>query len=126
MIFTERLNQLLREKHLTRKQFLDDLHFGKNQFTYWEKNQTVPNRSTLDAIATYFGVSADYLLGNSPAVQNENETKISWDLSEQEKTLVELFRGTTEEGRFEIIAAVMNIIKEKEKKVTAENTECVG
>lgn len=63
MTFTERLTLLLREKHLTRKQFLDDLHFGKNQFTYWEKNQTVPNRSTLDAIAAYFGVSPEFLLG---------------------------------------------------------------
>lgn len=73
MVFIERLNSLLQEKHLTRKQFLDDLHFGKNQITYWEKNQTIPNQSTLDTIAGYFNVSVDYLLGRTDQKEKPSE-----------------------------------------------------
>lgn len=63
MTFVNRLDSLLKAKKLTRKEFLETMKFGKNQITYWEKNNTLPNASTLDAIATFFGVSVEYLTG---------------------------------------------------------------
>ncbi len=63
--FLRRLNELLDEAHLSRKKFLQDVNFGKNQITYWENNNSVPNPSTLNAIANYFHVSVDYLLGQT-------------------------------------------------------------
>lgn len=63
MSFVNRLDALLKSKNLTRKEFLEIMKFGKNQITYWEKNNTLPNHSTLSAIATYFGVSVEYLTG---------------------------------------------------------------
>lgn len=65
MNFTTNLSRLLQERGLTKKQFLSDMHFGKNQFTYWEKNNTLPNPSTLNAIAQYFNVSVEYLTGEA-------------------------------------------------------------
>lgn len=108
MVFTERLNQLLREKHLTRKQFLDDLHFGKNQFTYWEKNQTVPNRSTLDGIATYFGVSTDYLLGNTD--QKEKTTNL--EEKGRQAEFVDLFSQLTPEQQKMLMAQMKGLLSE--------------
>lgn len=63
MTFLNRLDSLLKSKNLTRKEFLEIMKFGKNQITYWEKHKTLPNASTLNAIATYFGVSVEYLIG---------------------------------------------------------------
>lgn len=63
-MFIERLNQLLKERHLTKKQFLIDNKMGKNQFHHWQTG-TLPNPSTVKAIAGYFGVSEAYLLGDS-------------------------------------------------------------
>lgn len=63
MNFTENLSALLKERGLTRKKFLEDMHMGKNQFTYWSKSQKLPNPSTLDAIANYFDVPVTYLIG---------------------------------------------------------------
>lgn len=63
MTFVNRLDSLLKDKNLTRSQFLTTMHFGKNQITYWEKNNTLPNVSTLNAIASFFGVSVEYLRG---------------------------------------------------------------
>ncbi len=48
------------------------------------------------------------------------------ELTEQEETLLRLFRGTTEEGRFEMIAAFMEIKKDIEKKNTGTDTRSVG
>lgn len=63
MTFINRLDNLLKTKKLTRKEFLEQMKFGKNQITYWEKKQTLPNPSTLSKIATFFGVSVEYLTG---------------------------------------------------------------
>lgn len=63
MSFIDRLNALLKNEGLSRTKFLETLQINKNAITYWEKNNTVPNLSTLTAIANYFGVSVDYLKG---------------------------------------------------------------
>ena len=47
-------------------------------------------------------------------------------LSDTEKALLKLFRETTEEGRFEIIAATMQIKKSVEKKNTDSDSEAIG
>ncbi len=48
------------------------------------------------------------------------------ELNEQEQTLLRLFRETTEEGRFEMISAFMQIKKDIEKKNTSTDTRSVG
>ena len=47
MTFIERLEQLRQEKGITRKKLLEDCKLGKNQFTYWEKNNAIPTPSVL-------------------------------------------------------------------------------
>lgn len=64
-MFIERLISLLRENSITKKQFLSDVGLGKNTFAYWEKTGAIPNKATVISIASYFGVSVDYLLGNT-------------------------------------------------------------
>lgn len=63
MTFVNRLDSLIKTKKMSRKEFLEIMEFGKNQITYWEKNNTLPNPSTLTKIATFFGVSVEYLTG---------------------------------------------------------------
>lgn len=64
-MFLERLLLLLKENSITKKQFLSDVGLGKNSFAYWEKTGAIPNQATIIGIASYFGVSVDYLLGNT-------------------------------------------------------------
>ncbi len=107
MTFIQRLTELLKEKKLTRKEFLEDMHFGKNQFTYWEKNNSVPNASTLHAIASYFNVTVEYLTGESDTRETLPDNLSS--LTDQEKTLITIFREASEEDRLIMITAFMNI-----------------
>lgn len=71
-MFISRLDSLIKSNDLTRKEFLEKMEFGKNQITYWEKNHTLPNPSTLSKIATFFGVSVEYLKG----VENDEDYTI--------------------------------------------------
>lgn len=64
-VFIDRLDELLREKGVTRKQMLCDLELGKNSFLNWQTRETLPNGTTLVKIADYFDVSLDWLVGRS-------------------------------------------------------------
>ena len=89
-------------------------------FSSWNEN-TIPRKTTLKKIADYFNVETDYLLGN----KNDHNTE-KGTLSEQEKTLLESFRSTTELGRQRIIQAVLNICDEIEKKDQSADTSSAG
>lgn len=63
-MFTAILDKLLKGKGIPVAKMLEDCKIGKNQYTYWKKNNNIPNGTTLQKLADYFGVSVDYLLGN--------------------------------------------------------------
>ena len=60
-MFIDRLNELIEEKKLTRTKVFKDLGIGKNSVYYWQSG-ALPNASTINALAEYFGVSTDFLL----------------------------------------------------------------
>lgn len=125
-MFYQRLRELLDGRGLSDKEFLSDIGMSKNQMTNW-KNGKIPNKSTLLLIASYFGVTMDYLLGREGkmAVLEQKALDIldgNVVFNEQERELLEAFRSTTEKGRFKIIQAVMNICDEIEKKSASSNT----
>ena len=68
-MFTERLDLLLQERHISRSKLLSDLKMGKNQFKYWE-TKGKPNMATVSAIAGYLHVDPEYLMGlsNTPEI----------------------------------------------------------
>ncbi len=58
--------------------------------THW-KNGRIPNGETLSAIADFFDVTVDYLLGRTPPISSAPT------LSDTEQELVELFRSLSPE-----------------------------
>lgn len=126
----ELFSKIIESKGITPYRVAKDTGLTTVLFTDWKKGKSKPKYDKLKIIADYLGVSVEYLQGIESKQQGTLDILNGMDgeqpLSAQEKTLVKLFRGTTEEGRFEIIAAVMEIIKENEKKVAAENTEYMG
>ena len=119
-MFIERLNQLLKERNLTRSKFLSDLNMGKNQFKYWETKGT-PNAATISAIANYFGVSTDYLSGasNVKSMSANDDTELNEYLEElkirpEMKTLFSLTKGATKEEVEQAIAIIEALQKVKE------------
>ena len=62
-IFAQRLRELRQDKGLSMKQLAKELNTTDAAVSNWENEINEPKISYLKAIAQYFNVSADYLLG---------------------------------------------------------------
>ena len=91
MRFIDRLEELRKEMGVSRKELLEQCKLGKNQYTYWEKKNTIPTSSVLNTLASYFGVTSDYLLGvtDQRTAQAEELEGIDFALSGEIKDLTE-------------------------------------
>jgi len=63
--FGERLKQLRKEKGLTQKGLADHFEMAVNAYQRYEYDERNMNIKTLTALADYFDVSIDYLVGRS-------------------------------------------------------------
>ena len=90
-MFIKRLLELISEKGISRKQFNDDVQINKNQLKRWETAGTVPNRTTLTVIAQDFGVSVEYLLGETDERVVKEKSPAGAELSEKDRKLVDAY-----------------------------------
>lgn len=61
----ERLIQLKNERGLLQKDIARDVGLALRTYQYYETGQRKPDSDTLIALADYFDVSLDYLVGRS-------------------------------------------------------------
>ncbi|NLC77487.1 MAG: helix-turn-helix transcriptional regulator [Clostridia bacterium] len=59
----QRLKRLRMQKGMTQEQLAEVIGISRSALSMYELNQREPDLSTLIAIADYFSVSTDYLLG---------------------------------------------------------------
>lgn len=59
------IRELRKEKKLTQTDLAKGVHVTQQTVTAWESGRAVPNASTLDALANFLNVSADFLLGRT-------------------------------------------------------------
>lgn len=60
---SERLKNLLNEENITVNKLAADLNVSNSVVYYWVQGKTTPCADYIMAIASYFNVSSDYLLG---------------------------------------------------------------
>ena len=60
-----RLAELRKARGLSQRQLAEDLQISQNSISQYELGKREPNQNTLLALANYFAVSVDYLLGNT-------------------------------------------------------------
>lgn len=65
MSFSERLVLLRKSKNLTQKQLAVEMHLSELAIQHYESRRRKPAFDILIAIADYFDVSLDYLVGRS-------------------------------------------------------------
>lgn len=61
----ERLRDLIKERGLDHKEVAKILEIKRTTFSGYVRNFREPNIKTLKALANYFNVTVDYLIGNS-------------------------------------------------------------
>ena len=117
----ERINALILENGLKDIDVVRELNLANGVIGQWRSKKSKPSTEAIVKLSKYFNVTTDYLLGLSeekkPAEQN-TETE---NFSEQEKSLLRLFRGTTEEGRLRIIQSVLNICDSIDRQLKSKD-----
>ena len=63
--FHARLDGLAKERNVKYSQIAHKMPFSKNFFYEWQRVKTLPSLDYLRALAEYFDVSVDYLLGRT-------------------------------------------------------------
>lgn len=63
LTYIERIKQLRIEEGITQTQLANELNMSQSSIAYWEAGKKVPNANAIIALAQYFGVTTDYLLG---------------------------------------------------------------
>ena len=133
---SHRIKTLRKQKKYTQKDLAKLLYKSESTVRMWELGKSEPDIETIIKIAHFLEVSVEQLLGldgryrselsEPEQVALEVADRLQEDmypsllpLTEQEKTLLTVFRETTEEGRMEMIAAIVNIKKDIEAKRTA-------
>ncbi|MDE6356442.1 MAG: helix-turn-helix domain-containing protein [Clostridia bacterium] len=62
-VFGERLKELRQEKGIGQVELAAKLNVSKGIISFWENGLREPTMSNLVAIADFFGVTLDYLVG---------------------------------------------------------------
>lgn len=116
-MFNIRLKELRNQKNMTQDELGKVLNVSGKTIGAWERDSRQPNIETINALANYFNVSTDYLLGrkaDSKATndneqvdltgigQKEDEEKIfSYEGKEIPKQDLELIRRILETGEYD-------------------------
>lgn len=61
----KRLRELRMQNGMSQKEFADIFHASQNTISQWENGTRKPSYEVAEEIASFFGVSVDYLLGNT-------------------------------------------------------------
>ena len=99
------LTKLRKERGLTNEEVGKVLGVSKSRYNNWEIDRAEPDIATLKALADFFCVSIDYLVGaderrypNSPAAE----------LSEDEKELLSIYKDLSDNGKNILLANARN------------------
>jgi transcriptional regulator with XRE-family HTH domain len=71
-----RLKELRMNKKFSRKEVAEQLGIKQRTYTSYENNEREPNSETLIAMASFFGVSIDYLIGRTDIIKPQNDLLI--------------------------------------------------
>lgn len=74
MKFKDRLVQLRKELNLTQTDFAKKIGFSRTAISAWEIGRNEPSNEDTIKIADFFGVSVDYIIGNSD-IRNPEELR---------------------------------------------------
>lgn len=112
MTIGTRLQTLRKERHLTQSDVAKALGISQQSYGRWETDKVKPSPAKLTQIATYFGVSTDYLL---------NSDTDDIDLSEVELLFRTTSKGMTEEEQATFKQELIEFMRERQKIFTKDN-----
>ena len=101
--FGERILKLRIEKDLTQKEIADQLGIAQQTYQGYETGNTKATLHLLEQLSNIYNVSMDFLAGKTEERNIVHECKKSnANLTQDEETLIELYRQLDIEEKYEI------------------------
>ena len=118
----DRISELRKSEGITQQQLANRIDVSKSAVGGYEQNRKKPSISVLNRISEYFGVTTDYLLGNSnlkhdphsrikEALEDEPELLGFWQEMRDRPELKELFIES-EQLNDEAIKSIVEVVKQ--------------
>lgn len=102
MDFYERINELCKEKKISKRKLEEDAGLGRGSSAKWK--QFTPNTNTLMKISKYFNVSVSYLTGESDF---RSEKEAMWNAKYNSDALSEEVRNIEQGCRIPVVGRVV-------------------
>lgn len=97
-----RLLELRNEKELSQREMAKELKISQGTYNNWENEKTQPSIEQLVELSKFFGVSVDYLIGNTEDEGTINNVKA--ELTFEEKVLLKEFRLLNNEAKQSLLS----------------------
>lgn len=118
-VFATRLRQLRKQANLKQEDLAQMLMIHRTAYTKYETDRANPDQDGLIKLASTFGVTVDYLLGNdskpdtSPSRLKDDSDYMLLDVREQ--ALIAAFRQLPEHSRDQIVQNCCDQAKKQKK-----------
>ena len=103
-----RIAELRKEKHLTQTALALKLNVTQNMISFYESGKNEPSISTLIEMSKIFGVSVDYIIGNS-SVPYRADNIITDKSNSLEAELLQLFKGLKSDEKQQALGVLKTI-----------------
>ena len=99
-MFGIRLKALRKERGITQEKLAEIINVDRSSVGKYEgKSKIIPSEEVRQAIAEFFGVSVDYLMGKT----DQRYPDPADELNEEEKELIGIFRSLNRKGKDSIM-----------------------
>lgn len=115
--FKTRLKELRASIGLSQSALADAIQTSKSSINMYERGEREPGIATLEAIADFFNVDMDYLLGKSDCKNRYLDTlPFSMPRNEFQQKLDALAHDMTDEEKRQLLLAARLIIQQRSEK----------
>lgn len=122
-MFSERLKRLRMEKGITQKELADRLHISRSTIAGYESLGKEPDGEKLCALADFFGVSVDYLLGVTDSRELTSPTPVAAQRPVEAAIAGEL--GSLSDRQLDRLLGYIQALKELPEGAASQNAAIV-
>lgn len=110
-MFRERVKELREDMALSQSMLGRKIGVKQSAVGMWESGRSMPEINTLIALADYFNVSVDYLLGrDEPAPAPSEDVKQEDTRTEREAVMLDRFDALNDSGQDKVIGYAGDLI----------------
>lgn len=120
---SDRIRLLRTESHMTQEEFGRIFGISKPTVSFYEHGKSVPNDQIKTAIARYFGVSVDYLLGVTDSRELTSPTSAAAQRPAEAAIAGEL--GSLSDRQLDRLLGYIQALKELPEGAASQNTSIV-